>query len=300
MSLKTVRTPSLDLAFYEHGSPQGWPVVLSHGFPYDIHAYDAVVPRLVAAGARVFVPYLRGFGKTRFHSASTIRSGQQSALASDLIALLDANGIETAIVAGFDWGGLASCAAALLWPSRITGLVSYAGYDIANPGEQKKPNHPELERTMWYQHLFQHERGKQCLSTFRRDLCYRLWQEWSPSWSSLDQAFSQTEMSFGNPDFVNVVIHAYRYALGTEKGDPALQHFEDKLAARPKITVPTITLDGTQDPLKPGGTGHHDPMFSGRHERREFNVGHAFPLENPAAFAEAVIDVHNWATETLD
>lgn len=294
MAFRTVHTSTLQVAFYEHGSEAGWPVVLSHGFPYDIHAYDEVVPILVKAGARVLVPYLRGFGLTRFLSDDVVRYGQQSALAKDLIELLDALGIEKAIVSGFDWGGLASCAATLLWPERISGLVSYAGYDIVNPVDQQAPSHPKLESVMWYQHLFQHDRGKQCLSKHRHDLCFQLWKEWSPSWVDPAPAYAQTAASFETPDFVDVVIHSYRFALGNAEGDPALQHLEDKLAPRPKITVPSITLDGTQDPLKPGGSHSHDCMFVGRHERREFAVGHAFPIENPLAFADAVLTVHQW------
>ncbi|KAI3325345.1 putative hydrolase [Xylariaceae sp. AK1471] len=295
--LKTTKTPLLSIAYYEHGAPDGWPVVLAHGFPYDIHAYDAVVPRLVSRGARVIVPYTRGYGPTRFLSAQTMRTGQQAALASDIVSLLDALDIQKATLAGFDWGGLASCVAALLWPERVSGLVSYAGYDVADVAGQRDhiPFPPSLECVMWYQHLFQGERGRRCLTRDRRELCRILWKQWSPSWAFTDEVFERTAESFENPDFVDVVIHCYRFHLGNEAGDPALEDLEKKLAAKPKITVPSITLDGTLDPLKPGGSASHEDMFAARHERREFEVGHAFPAEAPEAFAQAIIDVHSWS-----
>jgi len=297
--LKKIKTAVLEIAYYDHGPQDGWPVVLAHGFPYDVHAYDAVVPLLVAQGARVIVPYTRGFGPTRFLSASAMRTGQQAALASDIVALLDALGIQgerKATLAGFDWGGLASCVASLLWPERVAGLVSYAGYDVADVAAQRdEPCPPSLECVMWYQHLFQSERGRRCLARDRRALCRLLWAQWSPSWDFGDDVFARTAEAFDNPDFVDVVVHCYRFHLGREPGDPALEHLERKLAARPKITVPCITLDGTLDPLKPGGSAAHAEMFAARHERREYNVGHAFPLEAPEAFAQAIIDVHNWS-----
>ncbi|KAJ6584803.1 Alpha/Beta hydrolase protein [Mycena capillaripes] len=299
MELKTAKTAILEIAYYEHGPLTGWPVVLTHGFPYDIHVYDEVVPMLTAHGARVIVPYLRGYGPTRFLSPSTMRSGEQAALGSDLIALLDALGIERAILAGFDWGGLASCVASALWPERVVGLVSYAGYDIVDRSHAATTQAvaPSLECTMWYQHLFQSERGRDCLTRNRRELCRILWQQWSPTWAFSDALFEETAKSFDNPDFVDVVIHCYRHVFGNESGDPALEQLEEKLATKPKITVPTITLDGTVDPLKPGGTAAHAVMFTGRHERRVEDVGHAFPPEAPAAFADAVLTVYRWSVE---
>ncbi|KAM5349939.1 hypothetical protein ACJ41O_006444 [Fusarium nematophilum] len=226
-----------------------------------------------------------------------MRTGQQAALGSDVIALLDALGIQKAIVAGFDWGGVASCVTAALWPERVVGLVSYAGYDIVDrAGQGSTPNAPSLEYVQWYQHLFQHERGRACLAQHRRDLCRLLWQQWSPTFSFSDSFFEQTAASFDNPDFVDIVIHAYRFCFGSEEGDPILQPLENKLASKPKISVPSITLDGLQDPLKPGGTAGHSVMFSGRHERREADVGHAFPMEAPDAFADAILSIHEWQT----
>lgn len=294
MSLKTIQTPLLEIAYFEHGAESGWPVVLSHGFPYDIHVFDEIAPALAQKGGRVIVPYLRGFGPTRFLSPLTMRSGQQAALGSDVIALLDALNIKKAILAGFDWGGLASCVATALWPERVVGLVSYAGYDVIDRTAQRGPVSPVLERVMWYQHLFQHERGRKCLAQNRRDLCRLLWKEWSPTWKWDEKFFERTATSFDNPDFVSVVIHAYRHVFGTEEADESLQPLEERLARKRKIVVPSITLDGTQDPLKPGGSSSQDEMFIGRHERRGFDVGHAFPMEAPGAFTQAILDIHRW------
>ncbi|KAH6989746.1 Alpha/Beta hydrolase protein [Ilyonectria sp. MPI-CAGE-AT-0026] len=298
MTLKTIRTPTLEIGYYEHGPTSGWPVVLSHGFPYDIHSFDEVAPILASNGARVIIPYLRGFGPTRFLSATAMRTGQQAALGSDVIELLDALDIEKAILGGFDWGGVASCVAAAIWPDRVDGLVSYAGYDIVDRVGGSKASEPSLEYVQWYQHLFQHERGRACLEQHRRDLCLMLWRQWSPTFSFSNSFFERTAASFDNPDFVDIVIHAYRFCFGSEEGDPVFQLLEDKLASKPLITVPSITLDGLQDPLKPGGTAAHSKMFSGRHERREADVGHAFPMEAPQAFADAILSIHEWNTRS--
>ncbi|WP_333968935.1 alpha/beta fold hydrolase [Bradyrhizobium sp. CCBAU 45384] len=200
-----MRTDILEIAYLEEGPAGGWPVVLSHGFPYDVHAYDDVVPKLTEAGARVIVPYLRGFGPTRFLSADRMRSGQQAALAADIIGLLDGLGLDRAILAGYDWGGLASCVASALWPERVTGLVSYAGYDVADVERQRHAYEPSLEQVVWYQHLFQRERGRECLANYRRELCRILWAQWSPGWQFDDATFERTAASFDNPDFVDVV-----------------------------------------------------------------------------------------------
>ena len=293
-SLRSVQTRVLDMAFLDEGRREGWPVVLAHGFPYDIHAYDEVVPPLTQAGARVIVPYLRGFGPTRFLSAGTMRSGQQAALGHDLIDLLDALDIRRAILAGYDWGGLSSCVAAALWPGRVAGLVSYAGYDVIDIDRLGHALSPALERVSWYQHLFQSERGRECLTQSRRALCRILWEEWSPGWKFDDATFERTASSFDNPDFVDVVIHTYRFCLGTAAGDPALASLERRLAEKPRIGVPTITLDGRQDPLKPGGTADHAPMFTARHEHRVVNCGHNLPWEAPHDFADAILTVRNW------
>ncbi|TDK31381.1 alpha/beta hydrolase [Rhizobium deserti] len=292
--MRTVTTGTLEIAYLESGAADGWPVVLSHGFPYDPHAYDEVAPHLAEAGARVIVPYLRGFGPTRFRSATSMRSGQQAALGKDVIDLLDALGIQRAILAGYDWGGLASCVATALWPERVAGLVSYAGYDIIDVKRLGHSFPPSLEHAAWYQHLFQHERGRECLTLHRRDLCRILWQQWSPTWAFDDETFERTAASFDNPDFVDVVVHSYRFDFGLAAGDPALAELEARLAEKPPITVPAITLDGTQDPLKPGGTADHAKMFKARHEHRVVECGHSFPWEAPEEFADAVMTVRAW------
>jgi pimeloyl-ACP methyl ester carboxylesterase len=292
--MRTIKTDTLEIAFVEHGSPEGWPVVLSHGFPYDIHAYDEVAPLLADAGARVIVPYLRGFGPTRFLSTSTMRSGQQAALGKDVIDLLDALDIKKAVLAGYDWGGLASCVASALWPERVAGLVSYAGYDIIDVERLTRTYQPSLEQAVWYQHLFQQERGRECLSLHRRDLCRILWKQWSPSWAFDDETFDRTAASFDNPDFVDVVIHSYRFDFGNAAGDPALANLEARLAEKPPIIAPAITIDGKQDPLKPGGTADHAPMFQARHEHRVVDCGHNLPWEAPKDFADAVVTVRGW------
>lgn len=291
-AMPSVTTPQLEIHYLEGGAPDGWPVVLTHGFPYDVHAFDEVVPILEEAGARVLRPYVRGYGPTRFLLNQTMRSGQQAALARDLIEFLDALDVEKAILAGFDWGGVASCTATALHPERVTGLVSYAGYDIMDVKRQQSSFPPSLEAVVWYQHLFQSERGRECLRETRTDLCRLLWQQWSPGRIFDEAEFERTAASFDNPDFVDVVIHAYRFLFGTEPGDKKFEGLEEQLAGKPKIMVPAITLDGKQDPLKPGGTASHAEMFVDWHERREFDCGHYFPKEEPKAFADAIIDLY--------
>jgi pimeloyl-ACP methyl ester carboxylesterase len=282
------------MSYLEDGPPGGWPVILAHGFPFDVRAYDEVVPLLTTQGARVIRPYLRGFGPTRFLSGTTKRSGQQAALGSDLVALLDALHLETAILAGYDWGGLASCVATALWPDRVAGLVSLASYDVIDIDRQKHAYGPAVEHAVWYQHLFQTERGRQCLADHRRELCRMLWQQWSPHWRFEESTFEQTAVSFDNPDFVDVVIHAYRHSFGLAAGDPAYEELEERLARRPKITVPAVTLDGMSDTLKPGGTADQAGMFTARHEHRVIDAGHNLPQEAPTAFADAVLTVRQW------
>ena len=295
--LKTLRTKVLEIAFLEDGPPTGWPVVLAHGFPYDVHAYDEVAPHLARAGARVITPYLRGFGPTRFLFPDTMRSGQQAALGRDLIDLLDALGIQCAILAGYDWGGLSSCVASALWPERVTGLVSYAGYDIIDVARLGRAFEPALEQVIWYQNLFQLERGRECLTQDRRALCRILWEQWSPGWKFDDATFERTAASFDNPDFVDVVIHCYRFCFGLAAGDPALASLEAQLAEKPRIGVPAITLDGLKDPLKPGGTANHSAMFTARYEHRVVDCGHNLPWEAPRDFADAILTVRRWTAE---
>jgi pimeloyl-ACP methyl ester carboxylesterase len=223
-----------------------------------------------------------------------MRSGQQAALGKDVIDLLDALDIKKAVLAGYDWGGLASCVASALWPERVAGLVSYAGYDIIDVERLTRTYQPSLEQAVWYQHLFQQERGRECLSLHRRDLCRILWKQWSPSWAFDDETFDRTAASFDNPDFVDVVIHSYRFDFGNAAGDPALANLEARLAEKPPIIAPAITIDGKQDPLKPGGTADHAPMFQARHEHRVVDCGHNLPWEAPKDFADAVVTVRGW------
>jgi pimeloyl-ACP methyl ester carboxylesterase len=231
----------------------------------------------------------------RWHSLPVRRYlSQRAALGSDLLALIDALHLDRPIVAGYDWGGLASCVTAALWPERVGGLVSLAGYDIIDIERQRHAFEPAVEHAVWYQHLFQTERGREGLAAHRRELCRMLWRQWSPEWEFDEATFARSAASFDNPDFVDVVVHAYRHALGQVAGDPAYQELETRLAARPRITVPAVTLDGATDTLKPGGTAEHAPMFAARHEHRLVDAGHNLPQEAPAAFADAVLTVRAW------
>ena len=282
----------LRIAYLESGTPDGWPIVLLHGFPYDVHAYDQVAAILAAEGARVIVPYLRGYGPTRFLSPSTLRSGQQAALGADLLALLDALGIGSAFLAGYDWGGRAACVVAALWPERVRGLVSYNSYNIQDIAKASQPDKPENEYALWYQYYFHSERGRAGLTRDRRSLCRLLWRLWSPTWKFDDATFDRTAVSFDNPDFVDVVIHSYCHRFGLVAGDPALEEIERRLAAQPNITVPTVTLDGSTDGIRPGGTAEHAAHFAGRHQHLIVeNAGHNLPQEAPDAFAQAVLSV---------
>jgi pimeloyl-ACP methyl ester carboxylesterase len=292
--VKSVETDALKIAYVEYGPSTGWPVILSHGFPYDVHAFDDVAPILARAGARVIAPYTRGFGPTRFVSDAVMRSGQQAARGRDIVQLAEALGLECPILGGFDWGGNASCVAAALWPERIGGLVSYASYDVIDVSQQRHPAAPSLERVFWYQHLFQTERGRECLTEHRRELCRMLWSEWSPGWRFDEATFARSAASFDNPDFVDVVIHCYRFNFGLEAGDPALQPLEDRLVQKPAIEVAAMTIDGAIDPLKPDGTAEHARMFVAPHEHRIIDAGHNLPQQEPKAFADAVMKVRDW------
>jgi pimeloyl-ACP methyl ester carboxylesterase len=213
-AVTTVKAEVLAVGVQQHGDPDGWPVVLLHGFPYDVRCYDQVAPRLAAAGAHVVVPYLRGYGPTRFIDAATPRSGQQAALAADLRGLIATLGLAAPIVAGFDWGGRAACVAAALWPQLVRALVSVSGYNVQNIPAATTPAPPQFERSLWYQYYLHGERGRTGLSTYRREFAELLWREWSPGWSFTDDEFSSTAASFDNPDFVDVVVHSYRHRYG--------------------------------------------------------------------------------------
>ncbi len=288
--MKQVVAGVLDVGYLESGPPGGRPVVLLHGFPYDVHAFDAVAPALAAEGCRVIVPYLRGFGPTRFRDPATPRSGEQAALGADLLALLDALGVSRAVLAGYDWGGRAACVVAALWPERVAGLVSVTGYNIQDIAGALKPKPPEVEWALWYQYYFHGERGRAGLEQDRRALCRLLWRLWSPSWTFDDATFTQSAAAFDNPDFVAVVIQSYRHRFGLAAGDPALAEVERRLAAQPVITVPTVVLHGADDgvsaPESSAGDARH---FSGPYERRVIvGAGHNLPQEAPGATVDAV------------
>ncbi len=291
--LKSIRTRMLDIAYVEHGPADGPPVFLMHGFPYDIHAYDAVAPILARAGHRVIVPYLRGYGPTRFLSPDTPRSGQQAALAHDLLDVMDALAIPKALLAGYDWGGRAACIVSALWPERSRGLVSVNAYNLQDIAGAAQPASPEQEHRLWYQYYFHTPRGRAGLEANRRALCKLLWRLWSPNWSFDDATFDATAPSFDNPDFVDVVIQSYKHRYAYVGGDPAYEETERKLAALPKIAVPTIALQGEGDGVGPAPTtAGHARFFAGPYERRLVPVvGHNLPQEAPEAFARAVLDL---------
>jgi pimeloyl-ACP methyl ester carboxylesterase len=291
--LKQIDAGVLSVAYAEYGKPDGTPVVLLHGFPYDIHAYDVAAPLLAARGARVIVPYLRGYGPTRFLDAATPRSGEQAALGSDLLALMDALGFGQALLGGYDWGGRAACIVAALRPERVRGLVSVNGYNIQNIAKSGMPDTPENELRFWYQYYFHGERGRAGLEKDRGSLCRLLWRLWSPTWAFDDATFDRTAAAFDNPDFVETVIHSYRHRFALVAGDPAVAAIERKLASQPPIAVPTITLDGADDGvMRIGGTAGHAKHFTGRHEHRVIaGAGHNLPQEAPEAFADAMLAV---------
>jgi len=245
--VKRVRTATLEIAYCETGPADGRPAVLLHGFPDDVHAYDGVAPPLADAGWRVLVPYLRGYGPTRFLDTATPRSGQQAALGRDLADFIDALGLERAVLAGYDWGGRAACIVAALWPERTAGLVTVGGYNIQDIRAAAKPASPATEYRRWYQWYFHTERGRAGLTANRGPLCRLLWQLWSPNYRFDDATYDQCAAAFDNPDFVDVVIQSYRHRYGKAPGDPAYDEIEARLAARPPITVPTICLHGEAD-----------------------------------------------------
>ncbi|WP_025597007.1 alpha/beta fold hydrolase [Burkholderia sp. WSM2230] len=295
--LKHIESSLLDIAYDEQGDADGWVVVLLHGFPYDIHAYEEVTPRLTSRGARVIAPYLRGFGPTRFLAPTTLRSGQQAALGADLLALLNALNISHAVLGGYDWGGRAACIVAALYPSRARGLVSVNGYNIQQISTALQPAAPEKEYRLWYQYYLHSERGRAGLTQNRREFCRLLWSLWSPTWRVDEDTFARSAAAFDNPDFVEVVVHSYRHRFGLVAGDPQFDDIERRLANMPSITVPTITLEGDADGVSPPGGRRADlQRFTGSHQNRTVpNAGHNLPQEAPEAFADAILDIHELA-----
>ena len=283
----------LNIAYYEAGPADGPVVMLMHGFPYDIHSFVDVAPQLAAQGCRAIVPYLRGYGPTRFRDAATPRSGEQAAVGADLMALVDALGVQRAVFAGYDWGGRAACVAAALRPDRCTGLVSVNGYLIQNIAKAMVPAKPEYEVPLWYQYYFQLERGRAGLAADRRGIAMILWKQWSPDWHFDDASFERTAMAHDNPDYVEVVIHSYRHRFGLAEGDPHYGDLQRRLAELPAIGVPAITLDGDADGVVPATDGTAAAAkFTGRRVHRVIpGVGHNLPQEAPEAFAAAVMEL---------
>ena len=291
--VKQIQAGLLNVGYVEVGPVNGTPVVLLHGWPYDIHSYIDVAPVLAAKGYRVIVPHLRGYGTTQFLSPNTMRNGQQSALAVDIIALMDALKIEKAIFGGFDWGARTANIMAALWPERCKSMVSVSGYLIGSQAANRMPLPPKAELEWWYQFYFATERGKAGYEKYTRDFNKLIWQLASPKWKFDDATFDRSAASFDNPDHVQIVIHNYRWRLGLAEGERKYDDFERRLAQFPIITVPTITLEGDAN-----GAPHPDPSayakkFSGKYLHRTINggIGHNLPQEAPQEFANSIIEV---------
>jgi pimeloyl-ACP methyl ester carboxylesterase len=291
--VRQIEAGPLDVGYVDAGPADGPAVLLLHGWPYDIHSFADATPVLTAHGHRVIVPYLRGYGSTRFLAGETVRNGEQAALAADAIALMDALGIDRAIVAGFDWGARTACILAALWPQRCTGLVSVSGYLIGSQEAGKQPLPPEAELQWWYQYYFATERGREGYDRNRREFARLIWHTASPKWQFDDATFDRSAASFDNPDHVDIVIHNYRWRLGLAEGETDYADAEARLAAAPVITVPAITLEGDAN-----GAPHPEPSayaakFAGPYVHRtiEGGVGHNLPQEAPEAFAEAILEI---------
>jgi pimeloyl-ACP methyl ester carboxylesterase len=291
--LRQIDAGVLNVGYVDTGPAEGPVVILLHGWPYDIHSYIDVCPGLAKAGYRVIVPFLRGFGTTRFLSDETSRNGEQAVLAVDVIALMDALDIENAIVAGFDWGARTANVVAALWPERCNGLVPVSGYLIGSQQAGKLPLPPEAEVQWWYQYYFATDRGRTGYDRYRRDFAKLIWRTASPKWRFDDATFDRSAASFENPDHVDIVIHNYRWRLGLAEGEAEYAELENRLAEAPAITVPAITLEGDAN-----GAPHPEPStyankFTGRYSHRTIDggIGHNLPQEAPEAFAQAVIDV---------
>ncbi len=291
--LRYVRTDLLEIAYFEAGPGDGDVVLLLHGFPYDIHTYVDVIPRLVEAGHRVITPYLRGHGPTRFLDSGTPRSGQQAAIGTDVIALMDALEIPRAILAGHDWGGRAACVAAALWPERCAGIVSVNSYLIQDISSAMIPIRPDLEAGLWYFYYFLTERGRAGLTANRREIAKVIWTRNSPKWHFDDAMLDRAAVAFDNPDYVDVVLHSYRHRLGLAPGYPPYDESENLLAALPVITVPAVTLDGLADGNFPATDGSPSArFFSGPRVHHQVpDAGHNLPQESPDAFSSAILEL---------
>ena len=290
--VKQIEAGVLDTGYVEAGPADGLAVVLLHGWPYDIHSFADVTPALAAAGYRVIVPFVRGYGTTRFLSDGAPRNGQQAALAADVIALMDGLEIEKAVLGGFDWGARSADVVAALWPDRCQALVSVSGYLIGSQAANEAPLPPRAEYTWWYQYYFATERGRAGYGTYRRDFSKLIWQLASPKWAFDDATFARSAAAFDNPDHVTIVIHNYRWRLGLAAGEPQYDGLEQRLAGAPAIAVPTITLEGDANGAPHLDASAYGHKFSGKYEHRviEGGVGHNLPQEAPRAFAQAVVD----------
>ena len=294
-SAKSIQTPVLNIAYEESGNPQGFPIVLLHGFPDDAHAFDQVAPPLAKAGYRVLVPYLRGYGPTRFRDAAAPRMAEQAAIGQDLIDFADALALPRMALAGYDWGGRAAAIAAALYPERVRATVIVGGYTIQNVFAPQQPAPPEVERELWYQWYFNTERGRAGLAANRRSLCKLLWATWSPGWHFSDQEYNLTAPSFDNPDFVDLVIHSYRHRNANAPGEERFEEMERQLAQRPKIAAPSILLYGATDPLARAAaeaTPAERAVFPFLVARRVIpGAGHFLPREKPATVSSALLEL---------
>src|SRR5258706_2912750 len=295
-ALKQIDAGVLNVGYAEAGPAGGRPVILLHGWPYDIYSYVDVAPLLAADGYRVIVPYLRGYGPTRFLSSETLRNGQPSALALDSIALMDALKIDKAVIAGFDWGARTANIIAALWPERCKAMVSVSGYLIGSQAAGKLPLPPKAELEWWYQYYFATERGRAGYDKYRRDFAKLIWQLASPKWHFDDAMFERSAVSFDNPDHVGIVIHNYRWRLGLVEGEAKYDDLEKRLAEAPVITVPTITLEGDANGAPHPDASSYAMKFSGKYQHRliKGGIGHNLPQEAPQAFAKAVVDVDRY------
>jgi pimeloyl-ACP methyl ester carboxylesterase len=295
-SMKQIDAGLLNIGYAEAGPADGPAVILLHGWPYDIHSFVDVAPLLASAGYRVIVPHLRGYGSTRFLSSETLRNGQQSVVALDIIALMDALKIEKAIIAGFDWGARTADILAALWPERCKALVSVSGYLIGSQAAGKTPLLPKAEFQWWYQFYFATERGEDGYEKYRREFAKLIWQLASPQWAFDDAAFDRSAASFDNPDHVKIVIHNYRWRLGLAEGEPRYDSLEKRLAEGPVIAVPTITLEGDANGAPHPDASSYARKFSGKYAHRIITggVGHNLPQEAPQAFAQAIVDVDHF------
>ena len=291
--MQEIQTRALNIAYEEQGD--GFPIVLLHGFPDDVRAFDGVVPPLARAGYRVLVPYLRGYGPTRFRDSTAPRMAEQAAIGQDLLDFADALGLPRMAVAGYDWGGRAAAIVAALHPERVRAAVIIGGYTIQNTVTPQPPAPPEVERELWYQYYFNTDRGRAGLTANRRGLCRLLWKTWSPGWNFSEEEYDRTAPSFDNPDFVDVVIHSYRHRIGNAPGEERFKEMERKLAGRPKIQAPTILLYGGSDPLarpSAGATPAERLVFPSLMARRVIpGAGHFLPREKPEAVSAALLEV---------